>query len=1206
MLERLTSTSPFARVLRVVLVFALVFWSSFNVEMLAFAAMYADSGAGHEPGTLSNLAVWEVQKAKEVNEKGETVDTLRPVTQMRDVHDTAAGEEQKAKPELQVNGSMQFVALPTWVAKPTVPDNPSQGGADPNPDNPDEPSQGGTNPDEPNPDNPNSDNPNPDNPNPENPNPDNPDNPGTDTPSPETPNPEEPAPENPNPEQPNNSGNATQTQAMPAATRSMPAAGQNDQGLTAQADDSTNGASSSAAEKPKEDVVIADFVEWKVGEGEEEIATVKVENGVATLTAHKAGKVTVTCSLKESANNLVAATFVEEFPDKPFEASFTVTVSDAKPLAPYVQSIDLYLPDGTMYSGTDPVTVPKDQAGSYTLHEKVNTVLEPSADAEPTLVPYDCTYSRGLAVASGGRFADLTWRAENPDGTEASKDDIEVENGVIKLKGSGTYTVWCISAEGRDGSEYKTSVKVRLEGAKEDPQGEYNPQSDLTVEIDVPEVVLPSDEGNASGASADANADTKGNGSATGQKGMSTQAEGDSPSAGATDSSKAAASDSSASANSGSASASSPSADSAKKTLASTSKTYSISELDAFTLKPADGKPIEYAMGGLHVKGSGPTLSALIYRTADPDGSLGLGPNVDAGQKPLDIESVDFVIDGGKSITVPWTDLVAVSSPNNIILATESLVVVGDDAALKTSAVEGEGDEPGTTTGGGATSGGATDSGITNDDGTTSGGATSSDDATTPSDSSSSPAADPTSEQGSSSSASPSESGSSASPSGLLPNTRFRLLYNGLGAGALDNPDSFRYINKIIVHVKGEQIKPVDPVDTSVYIAYTPVRKGEWARLIPQFTLPDPVNGGSVQFHYDWQWSATGEPDSWQPIDKNSATDKDRGQQLEVLTNDETIGTWRRFILTVTLIDGTTKEQTEQVRESLPKQIEEGSGFRVLLDYVPPVAGDVANFTAIPQNDPKDKKQVELEKIYYEWQMSTDYGLTWIGEGNKDWPDLLKKQSGVGSATLKVPTKKVEEKPATEPGSDKSDDSASKQNQTQLIWIRVVAHHDGEKTPSDPAPLTVHVGDTSGGKKADEIKEEMEKGSVSDNPPVITEINNLSFEDSPTYPDDGQPSSQPTTTYGGEPTSQPSPQQSSPSQVYVNDAVSERIAEQQAEAKNKPGARWTELSSINPTDEDVKNILGINPFAPFAGPAALGLTVAGGLEKLIGFRRQTR
>ena len=1216
MLKRVTSTAPFARVLRVVLVFALVFWSSFSVETLAFAKMYADSGAGHEAGTLSNLAVWEVKQTDDLNDKGEVVGkTWYAAELMRDAHDTAAGEEQKAKPQLQVNGEpMHFAAVPTWVAKPS-PDEPSQ--ESPSSDSPgtDEPSQESPSSDSPGTDEPSQESPSAEDPNQENPGTDQPD---TDEPSAET----------PGSDDQNADEGEAETQGMPASTRPTPAA----QGLAAQADEPSDSSSSAAADKLKDDVIIATFVEWKVGEGEEEIASIQEKDGVATLTAHKAGTVTVTCSLKESAKNLVAEAFAEEFPDKPFEVSFTVTVTDKKSEAPYVQSIELYTPDGTLYTGTDPVVVPKDQAASYALHEKVNTVPEPAGDAEPIIVAYDCTYSRGLSVASGGRFADLTWRAENPDGSEASKDNITVENGVITLKGNGTYTVWCISANGRDGSEYKTSIKVCLEGAVKDPQGEYNPQPDLTVEIDVPEAKLAFPEEGASGESADANGSAAdGAGETAGSSGASadaadegritTQAEESSnasasgassqASSSASDASASSPSASSPSASSGSSDAADSSSDAAEKTLKSTSKTYMISDLDEFTIKNADGKPDEYVMGDLHVKGYGPTLAALIYRTADPDGSLGLNPK----DKPLDIESVEFVIAGGRSIEVPWTDLVAVSAPNNLILATESLVVVSGEAGLRTAAVEGEGEDdgagagenpvadPNATTGTDADAGGA--------DGAT-GGA----DAAAPGDSSS-PSAAPTDDPSSSSSAPSSESSSAASPGGtsdgtsdvLLPNTRFRFLYNGLGAGELADPDAFRYINKIVVHVNGEQqVEPEPPADSSVYIAYTPVRKGETARLIPQFTLPDPVNGGTVQFHYDWQWSPDNAPDSWQPIDKDSATDKDRGQQLEVLTNDDTIGTWRRFILTVTLVDGATREETEQVRESLPVQIEKGSGFRVLLDYVPPVAGDVANFTAIPQIDPEDDEEIDLEKIYYEWQMSTDYGLTWIGEGDSQWPELLKKQSGVQATTLHVPTKKIEEKPATEPDADKSDGSASSEQNstTQLIWIRVVAHHNGKKTPSDPAPLTVHVGDTSGGKKAEEIQNEMEKGAVDDDaPPVaIVELDKIAYEDA-SATDVTQPPSQPTTTYGQEPTSQPTTPQSSPSQVYVNDTVTEQIAEQQEAAKNKPGARWTELSSVNPTDEDVKNILGVNPFAPFAVPTALGITAAGALEKLIGFRRQT-
>ena len=78
----------------------------------------------------------------------------------------------------------------------------------------------------------------------------------------------------------------------------------------------------------------------------------------------------------------------------------------------------------------------------------------------------------------------------------------------------------------------------------------------------------------------------------------------------------------------------------------------------------------------------------------------------------------------------------------------------------------------------------------------------------------------------------------------------------------------------------------------------------------------------------------------------------------------------------------------------------------------------------------------------------------------------------------------------------------------------------------------------------------------------------------------------------------------------MSDSVNETVAEQQAAVEDYieatvPGARWTSLNSAQATGDDVRNILADNPFAPFVFPVGLGIVVAGGVEKLIAFRRET-
>ena len=227
-------------------------------------------------------------------------------------------------------------------------------------------------------------------------------------------------------------------------------------------------------------MIVADFVKWEVND--EKIATVQVKDGVATLTAKAEGTVKVTCSIDTKKYpdlaNLPVATFATEFPEKPFEVTFEVTVKPAEQQKPYVHSIGVYTPDSSSgatpishVNADDPLIIPDDQAASYALREKVSAVLDPSAVDEPPVV-YDCSSTKGLSAASGGRFADLEWRADNADGTEASKSDITVENGVITLKGKETYAVWCISPDGQAVRDAFLRAPVEREGG---PAGRLQP-----------------------------------------------------------------------------------------------------------------------------------------------------------------------------------------------------------------------------------------------------------------------------------------------------------------------------------------------------------------------------------------------------------------------------------------------------------------------------------------------------------------------------------------------------------------------------------------------------------------------------------------------------------------------------------------------------------------------------------------------------------
>ena len=96
-----------AKVVRVLLVFALVFWMSFRVECLAFAQISTDQLSAHSGETLTNVEVWQVshldRNDKSVLEK-----------KARDAKGTAKDEEQPNVLRVGKGGELQFVSLASW------------------------------------------------------------------------------------------------------------------------------------------------------------------------------------------------------------------------------------------------------------------------------------------------------------------------------------------------------------------------------------------------------------------------------------------------------------------------------------------------------------------------------------------------------------------------------------------------------------------------------------------------------------------------------------------------------------------------------------------------------------------------------------------------------------------------------------------------------------------------------------------------------------------------------------------------------------------------------------------------------------------------------------------------------------------------------------------------------------------------------------
>lgn len=448
----------------------------------------------------------------------------------------------------------------------------------------------------------------------------------------------------------------------------------------------------------------------------------------------------------------------------------------------------------------------------------------------------------------------------------------------------------------------------------------------------------------------------------------------------------------------------------------------------------------------------------------------------------------------------------------------------------------------------------------------------------------------------------------------LLDNTRFRLLF--YGSASLD-PDAFRWIKEIRVNVEASSEGGSESGDLAVHVDYVPVPRGKQAVLsaIPNQAI------GSARFGFKWQTSADGE--NWTDVPDGAV------QTLRLMTDDEHIGRQYRVVLETDMVNPDTGATFTAT--SKPVKIEEGNGFTAALAYDPPVAGQTAIFQSSVEAFVNGHQiSIEPSNLEYVWEKSEDGGASWTTIPNATGPSLA------------VPTEPIEQSDDASSAQDASDEPADETPVT-LVYVRVRVVTTDTRIPeagriavSNAQPLTVRVGgagdDENGGNDAGVIDDESTDGAADKLPtddstppdvitpgnggsPNVTEITDIRVDNTP------RPSVQPTAVTT-EPTQQaPTPQQQpaqttpaaqevKPDELLINPEVTALVLEQEAAidkavTSSRPGARWTELSTVDPTDEDVRRILADNPFAPFVLPLGLGIAVAGGLEKLLAFRRET-
>ena len=846
----------------------------------------------------------------------------------------------------------------------------------------------------------------------------------------------------------------------------------------------------------------ADFVEWSVT-GDTDCVDISENKGRLKLTGKSAGSVTIKVKLVNSASALVSGSFAEQHPNKAFEATLTVDV-----LAPYVNSMEILRPNGDPCSPDEALQLSEEELKSYAFQVKVR-VLDQVTD-ETT--EYTIGNGKNLKEVSGGLFEDVNWEVFDKAGAPAAASLATItQDGIFTMVGDlekeESVQVRCTSEQGLNGTSVSPAVIIgKL--PKEDVQGESHPQDTIHI---VSNAVVKDGEKTPEGDAGAAESD-----------------------------SVAGASSSSASASAGAADADA-SAGTADAKTQPIDKTYTLAELTKLGFSSGTFT-MNNAKGPVTVTGEGPTLTAVL---------------ADAGITEFSqILSVEFVDYRGVSTSFDWSAL-ETAAP---LLAARSYVH------------EDNADAP-------ANSGNAADA--------------------------------------------------DEADGKLLDNTRFRLLY---GAGMIADADALRYINEIRVNLAtGEGNE--DPTDSEleVYVDYVPVAKGDTAVL--SAVLNQAIGSGS--FTYRWQNSSDGK--TWIDVPGNAL------QTLRVKTTDETIGMYYRVMLETNLLND-EGEGRATVSESV--QIKEGNGFVVQLDYDPPIAGETAIFQAIVKDT---ASSVDLSKVEYVWEQSNDGGNNWSTIKNAK------------SSMLSIPTKPAQQgaSGSENAGGDSSDSQATAKPVT-LIYIRVRAiAPDGRVAVSNAQPLTAHVGgagkDPDGGDDSGKVDPdnpqdatapdlpddesqhntaqdpesekdeptESEQTPNQDNqnpPPKLTEVPNIVVENTPrqTPQHDGAAPETPTDQSTAQPEQaqvvQAAPSEAPsemPSELIINPEITALIQDQkktvdQALDTSRPGARWTQINAVETTPDQVRNILADNPFAPFVMPVGLGVIVAGGVEKLLAFRRQKR
>ncbi len=389
------------------------------------------------------------------------------------------------------------------------------------------------------------------------------------------------------------------------------------------------------------------------------------------------------------------------------------------------------------------------------------------------------------------------------------------------------------------------------------------------------------------------------------------------------------------------------------------------------------------------------------------------------------------------------------------------------------------------------------------------------------------------------------------------------------------------------------------------------------------FLTPILADVGHITFYYEWEVSTDGGA-SWE------YTPNENIQVMQVPTTEKTIG-WQ-YRVNVRILDSSFKDDDGNIVDTFtsePVTIRAAGEdeFLAVLEYEPTWEGTDTMFTVQLLNK-------QESAVTYEWYVSPDYGRTWttIADAHDSSYKVPTDESTMGNwYRVKVRTNGAGSSNTCDGDECDCDPNVACTNIQMLVALSDADPSEfepSEGSSSSGVPGGEGSGDSSSSSSGDSSSSgsgepgPSEQGGSSEAGDSSSSESGAAPSQENTQPPSQQPPSSPTPAPQNTPT-QPSqlvpidsitkadeatPAPEAPGlNIQVDPEVTEKINEEVAAQEEKTtgqlGQRWRKLSVI-PQQEEIKEVLADNPFAPFVLPLTVALVACGMVERLVFFRRQ--